>query len=286
MAKFDFGCGTEVRLPHISEAMMRGHRQPRVAVVVSVLVLMITMIFAIVQANHVWSTRVAPSIAPVCRVKTEDRVIAFTFDDGPDPTYTPTVLRLLAREGAHATFFVIGRHAAEYPGLLADILTAGDELGNHTWSHPNLTDLNDTDALAEIDRASQLLNQYRASALFRTPYGQIRPDTLSAIRNEGLKPIHWSVPLDHYVDSLGLTPSMAARAVAEAIQPGDVVLAHDARDGGIGRGKAMTTLRYLLPMLKAGGYDVVTVSDLLRRGTPVSAQPRWWFWQSGYTCPR
>jgi hypothetical protein len=69
------------------------------------------------------------------------------------------------------------------------------------------------------------------------------------------------------------------------VSPGDVILAHDARDGGIDRDRAVAALDLLLPLLRSNGFDIVTMSSLLAAGEPVLAVPRPWFWQNGFTCP-
>lgn len=241
------------------------------------------VLLMILQARHWWDLRAYQGIAPVCRVRTEDRVVALTFDDGPDPAYTPVVLELLPTEDAHATFFVIGEHAIEYPDLVADIARSENELANHTWSHSNLALLSEESAAAQINRTTSALASLPMAPLMRAPHGEIRPDTLAAVRKQGLTPVHWSIPLDHFVSELGL-PNAAA-AVAADVSPGDIILAHDAHDGGINRDDAMATLRVLLPLLRSDGYQIVSVGTLLERGNPVLAAPRPWFWQSGFTCP-
>lgn len=240
------------------------------------------------EASHLIGNRAYSGIAPVCRVETSARVVALSFDDGPDPAYTPELLKLLESNAGRATFFLIGRHAEASPQLVEQELHAGMEVGNHTWSHPHLTDLSFQDAIAEIDRASDFLASISApSSLFRAPYGEISANTLQAIEDQTtLVPIHWSVPVDKYLEGEGLKPEAAAQALASEIRPGDIVLAHDASDGGMDRESTVATMRLLLPLLATRGFRVLTVSDLLGRGTPVRAEPRTWFWQSGFECPK
>jgi peptidoglycan-N-acetylglucosamine deacetylase len=228
------------------------------------------------------------ALAPVCRVSTGRSIVALSFDDGPDPSYTPLMIELLGGLGDRATFFLTGSHAEAFPELVRSELDAGMEIGNHTWSHPHLSDLSPDQAAAEVGRTQRELAREAGSrsTLFRAPYGVISPDQLAAVQAMGLKPIHWSIPLDHYVDGLGLDPKEAAARLLADIRPGDIILAHDAADGGIDRGRAMATLRILMPALQRRGIEVTTVSDLLTRGTAVRASPRIWFWQSGFSCPR
>ena len=117
---------------------------------------------------------------------------------------------------------------------------------------------------------------------YRLPAG---PDQLRWAEQMGMRSVHWSIPLDYYVDPLGLGPRDAADRLISDIRPGDIILAHDARDGGTDRDLAIATLRLLLPALERRGFEVTTVSDLLGQGDAVRAEPRTWFWQTGFTCP-
>jgi peptidoglycan/xylan/chitin deacetylase (PgdA/CDA1 family) len=182
----------------------------------------------------------------------------------------------------------MGSHASAFPELLREESDGGMELGNHTWSHPRLQTLSTAEATAEIERTQNELLRSTGAApqLFRAPFGLITPDELRSVEAMGLTPVHWSIPLDHYVDGLALDPTQAAAQLLGDIRPGDIILAHDARDGGIDRSAAMATLRILLPALDRRGIDVTTVSELLSQGVPVRATPRLWFWQDGFSCPR
>lgn len=256
-------------------------------VIVGVLCVGVTA-FAVAEAIHVVAIRRYDSPAPVCRVSTDRPVVALTFDDGPDPTLTNDVVALLSRFQDRASFFLIGTHAETFPELVREESAAGMEIGNHTWFHPYLPTLSVAQAATEIKRTQDELRGSTGVApeLFRAPFGLITPDELRSVEETGLTPIHWSIPLDHYVDELALDPTQAAAKLLADIRPGDIILAHDARDGGIDRSAAMSTLRILLPALDRRGIEVTTVSALLHEGVPVRATPRIWFWQEGFSCPR
>lgn len=248
--------------------------------------LVVSSSLGLAQTAHIIRNREFGTLSPPCRINTARKTVALSFDDGPDPAYTSTVLSLLERDGATATFFVTGQHAELYPELIADELATGMEVGNHTWSHPRLLTLDTSQAMAEVSKTNEILFSLGATIhLFRAPYGEATPEQLRKIARSGLVSVHWSIALDHYVDGLGLSPAEAATALLGDIHPGDIILAHDARDGGIGREAAMTTLRLLLPALRERGFQVTTVGDLLAAGGTVPAQPREWFWEHGFTCP-
>lgn len=225
------------------------------------------------QTRHAIGDSSYGGLAPICRVVTSQHEVALTFDDGPDPTYTPTVLRLLSQSNAKATFFLIGEHAQALLGLVHDEVTAGMQIGDHTLSHPYLTALSTSGAAAEMQQGRAALEAAGSGTvrLFRAPYGLITPQELTAVRAQGLIPVHWTLALDRWTNITD--PAAAARSIANAIRPGDIVLAHDARDGGIDRESAIRIVQALLPILKQRGYRLVTVSELLAAGTPGPSHP-------------
>jgi peptidoglycan-N-acetylglucosamine deacetylase len=261
-------------------------RRPRRVLVPLVALGIAALAFATAEVVQLVDLRAYRGLAPICRVMTPEKAIALSFDDGPDPKLTSEVVRLLEANGDRATFFVIGRHARAHPDLIELVSNTGMEIGNHTWSHPHLDDLSVSEATSESRRTATFLSSISVNApLFRAPFGEISADTLRVIESTGLTPVHWSLPVDGYLEGEGLDPADAADAIARAVRPGEIVLAHDARDGAIIRASTVATLRLLLPELESPGFRVVTVGRLLQLGAPIRAEPRPWFWQSGFTCP-
>ena len=244
----------------------------------------VLVVGAVVQAVHLWRLEAYRGVEPICRVQTSRHAVALSFDDGPDPRSTPAVLDLLAASGDRATFFVLGERAVLEPWLIGKVVSSGNELGNHTWSHPRLSELPEPAALAEFVRTQEALPLAGDPALVRAPFGEARAETLADLRRAGMTAVLWSIAIDRYVGGLGLSPREAAAKMADEIEAGDIVLAHDS---GVGaeRERAMDALRFLLPLLHTRGFEVTTVGDLLPDGTPVRADPRTWVWQSGFTCP-
>ena len=126
--------------------------------------------------------------------------IALTFDDGPNPAWTPQLLDLLARHRAHATFFLIGKHAMEEPYLTRYIAEGGHVIGNHSWSHPNLALASPKKVKEELKQAKQVLEHITGAPVrfFRPPYGARRPDVLNAARDLGMKPVTWNTMTDDW----------------------------------------------------------------------------------------
>lgn len=178
--------------------------------------------------------------------------IALTIDDGPDPTYTPQLLALLARYRIHATFFMIGSRAALNPSLVARVADGGHHIANHTWSHPlNLYKLSAAQIRDQIMRTSDTLTHLTRGtrpSLFRAPGGIWSPTILAACSAAGLRPLDWSVdPRDW---SLPGVPHIAD-VILTRTRPGSIILEHD---GGGNRQQTVDALRIALPRLIDVGY--------------------------------
>lgn len=212
--------------------------------------------------------RIRPPI-PVA-VQTSERVIALTFDDGPDPRWTPAVLEALAATGARATFFVTGEHARAHADLLQATAAAGHEVANHTDTHPLIDELPMAAVRDEAQRTTEAIVAagVAPTPFFRPPKGRYREESLAAVDDLGLETIGWTVCLERWLRRgrlLGVEETVAR------VRPGGIVVAHD---GGIpDRTATITALPRLLERLRAEGYRVVTVSELLRLGPTVVGVP-------------
>jgi peptidoglycan/xylan/chitin deacetylase (PgdA/CDA1 family) len=120
--------------------------------------------------------------------------LALTFDDGPNPAWTPRLLDILASHDVRATFFLVGSYGQDQPELVKQIATAGHLIGNHSWSHLNLAFAPASRIAEELTRTSQTLEQIAGVPVrhFRPPFGARRPETLRVARNLGLVPVLWN----------------------------------------------------------------------------------------------
>lgn len=212
------------------------------------------------------------------RVWTTRPLVALTFDDGPDPEYTPRVLDILAHWGARATFFVVGRNAQARPDLLARALQEGHTLANHTMDHLYLDSLTTAAVAAQVDRGQAALRHQGAGSdpWFRPPRGWTSSTVASVTAGRGLRSVFWTDCLEAHAGGRGAAAvgAAAARTVAGAAQPGSVLLAHD---GGritgpnpqrIDRSFTVETLPLLLRGLHARGLRPVSLTELVASGLP------------------
>jgi peptidoglycan/xylan/chitin deacetylase (PgdA/CDA1 family) len=128
--------------------------------------------------------------------------LALTFDDGPNPVWTPRLLEILARHNLPATFFLIGRFADEEPSLVREIVAAGHTIGNHSWSHPNLALTSSAKIEEELTRTKRKL-EYIAGVpirFFRPPFGARRPAVLRIARSLGMIPVTWTAITNDWSD--------------------------------------------------------------------------------------
>lgn len=192
--------------------------------------------------------------------------VALTFDDGPDPRYTPEVLRILREKEVSATFFLVGSHAGRHPALVRRIQEEGHEIGSHTFSHRNLFLANPGLVREEVLRAEETLRRITGQRprLFRPPRGLYDRNLVSFLAERRYTMVLWSVSSRDWVE---ISPRLIARNVLGPVRGGDILLFHDSgaiitSEGG-NRTSMLRALPYVIDRLKAEGFRFVTVSQLL-----------------------
>ena len=208
------------------------------------------------------------------RVWTTQPLVALTFDDGPDPDYTPHVLDLLADAGARATFFMVGRNATAHPDLVARARREGHVVANHTMDHLFLDALPEAAVATEVDRGQDVLRRLESpsNAWFRPPRGWTSAAVATVTAARGVRSVFWTDCVEAHAHHR--MPAAAARAVASAARPGSILLAHD---GGtitgpnpqrIDRSFTVETLPVLLRELRRRSLRSVGLTELVTSGLP------------------
>lgn len=199
--------------------------------------------------------------------QTNDKVMALTFDDGPDPKYTPRILDLLSRYHVPATFFVVGVNAENNIGLIKREYREGHEIGNHTYSHPNIATVSDYRTELELSATQRILENAigHSTTLFRPPYNaDSEPETPSELKpieraqNEGY------VTVAESIDPRDWQTPTTAKAILDEIKAeqgnGHVILLHDA---GGNRDATLAALPQIIEYFRSQGYRFILAGDLI-----------------------
>jgi peptidoglycan-N-acetylglucosamine deacetylase len=203
------------------------------------------------------------------------RVVALTYDDGPNPPYTDEILRVLRAEGVHATFFVVGRAVEAYPQVVRSEVKDGNAIGNHTWSHEHLLFDDGPNLRRTLERTDAAIFNAAGvhTRIMRPPFGARDWLVLDGVRKLGYTPVMWSVPLANDWD---YPPAhVIAARVLPFVADGSIIVLHDGNRGLVcarmhlarrlcDRGADVGATRLIVDDLKRRGYRFVTIPQLLR----------------------
>lgn len=218
---------------------------------------------ALLVAGVVVAGRSPPAEARVCswssphsvsRVKTTAKLVALTFDDGPSADVTPKILATLAERDVHATFFPVGKLIERQPQLPAQVVAAGHEIGNHSWSHPAYKP---TKVIGELDKATKIIQDTAGvtPTLFRPPYSCLNRALDRAAWARGMTPIQFSTQ-SWDSRSPSPRPSTTCKNALKGVKPGTIVVFHE-------RKNTAEALPCIIDGFRALGFEMVTVSELL-----------------------
>jgi len=185
--------------------------------------------------------------------------IALTFDDGPDLTFTPQILNKLKAYNVKATFFLLGENMAKYPELVKQIALEGHVIGNHTYTHPNLTQISDAEFYEQIQRVdalTELLVGYKPR-FFRPTYGAINENQVAWATEQQMMVIQWSIDT---LDWKGLDATTIANTVMANVLPGSIILQHNA--DGVPLQGSVEALDQMIPVLQQKGAKFVTLPEM------------------------
>ncbi|WP_082063197.1 polysaccharide deacetylase family protein [Paenibacillus sp. IHBB 10380] len=185
------------------------------------------------------------------KVETMEKKIYLTFDDGPDPLYTPQILDILRENGVKATFFLIGEKVLKYPELVKLIYSEGHAIGNHTYTHPFLVLCDESKIKEEIEMTEAAIRSVigDGTSLFRPPYGLVNEKVVHYISELEYQIIMWSKELEIFDWSLPGVDNMI-NLVLEKWERGSILLFHD---GGGDRTETVECIEKLIPLLHSKG---------------------------------
>ena len=228
--------------------------------------------------NFAWPQRfLLPSLfgESVFCVNTPDKVLALTFDDGPDPVYTRAIAQTLLDYQAKGTFFVLGKHSQKYPQIVQSLAKQGHEIGNHTWSHYNLNTKSSDSIYQEVIETDTLINNLDSqnNIYFRPPFGRAGFLVTNVLKRMQKPIIFWDVDLQ---DWRGKSSTEMMKIFAQNFHNGSIILLHDsdgvAKEGlYASRHNTVEVVERILGSYTPQGYQFVTISELLKRGTIVKS---------------
>jgi peptidoglycan-N-acetylglucosamine deacetylase len=216
-----------------------------------------------------------------------DKRVAITFDDGPDPQWTPKILDILKQEKATATFFLIGLQAEKFGALAKRIYNEGHEIGNHTFTHPDISNITNYYMRFELNLTERLFAGKLGikPLLFRPPYSiDQEPDTADEVRplqiaqDMGYITVGDKIDPDDWREDPRPTPEEITQSVVQQLGRGNVILLHD---GGGDRRNTVAALPMIIHELRARGYEIVSIANLLDKRREdvmpaISSNERFW----------
>jgi peptidoglycan/xylan/chitin deacetylase (PgdA/CDA1 family) len=197
-------------------------------------------------------------------VQTQEKVAALTFDDGPDPLFTGTILDILKTKDVKATFFILGQNAKDNPALFKRIVNEGHEIGNHGYSHSYIPGK----LLDELIRTDELIYQLvkQHPLYYRPPGGILSKSLVQEVKNRGKILTLWSIDSKDWQNP---GPGKIVENVVKNISPGSIILLHD---GGEKREQTIMALENIIERLRQQGYLFVTLSELKKLDNNITAQ--------------
>ena len=195
------------------------------------------------------------------KIETKRKVFALTFDDGPDPTWTPKVLKILKEKNAPATFFMVGKMVRAWAPTGKLVVQAGHPIGGHTWTHPKKT----KNPVMEIERTNAMLKEKLnvVPTMFRPPYGILKNGLAREASKRGEDVILWSSDSADWKHGTG--SATIHNNVMRNVVPGGIALMHD---GGGNRASTVAALPGIIDGIRNRGYKLVTVPELMNMGQP------------------
>lgn len=235
-------------------------------ILITFLIACVTVGFFIALFTVFFDQAVIVRKGTVYRVKSNDKVAALTFDDGPSPEWTPLVLDELKKADVKATFFVVGKYVEKYPDIAKRIVNEGHNIANHGYSHHVLLYYDMDELEEEIKRTEKIIKDTTGvtTAYFRPPKAWLSSREKSKIKEMGYKIILWNLNSKDWVT---FHDKQITSYILRNVEPGDIILFHDgggvfSTEGG-NREQTVKTINRLSRKLKEKDYRLVTITELL-----------------------
>ncbi|MGL5715658.1 MAG: polysaccharide deacetylase family protein [Paraclostridium sp.] len=192
-----------------------------------------------------------------------EKLIALTFDDGPDEDFSPQILDILKKYDAKATFFVVGQKVGWNPEIVKQAFEEGHEIGNHTFSHINVAKKSEYEILTEIEKTQKAIKDVigKEPTLFRPPYRAISKSMFEIIKSKNMKVVLWS-DLDAR-DWSNPGVHNIVKVIKEKSDNGSIVLLHDYNTVRNCKSQTIQALEQIIPQMQQQGYKFVTVSEII-----------------------
>lgn len=228
-----------------------------VAIALSTILVLFCLAAIFKSKNNTIETSVAiQKEVPIYSVDTEENKVALTINCAWDATDMDSILNTLKENNVKATFFVVGNWVEKFPDAARKIYESGNEIANHSQSHPHVNNLNYEKNLEQIEKCSNLVKSITGSEtlLYRGPYGEYNDTVIKAAKDSNHIMIQWSIDT---LDYNGLSEEQMWEKIEEKLGSGSIILMHS------GTENTALALDGIIKKIKEKGFELVTVSDLI-----------------------
>lgn len=204
---------------------------------------------------NIFSIKHSAFLKSICRIRTKEKIVFLSFDDGPSDKFTPLILDALKRNNIQAVFFCIGQQAELFPEHVRRISVEGHQIGNHTYSHDWKNSFKSSGIIAaEINRTQDILFEIAGSktSLFRPPFGITNPSIAKALTSLGMRSVGWDI---RSFDTMSKDPQKLICRVSKQLRPGSIILLHDNRE------ITCRILNELIETIQKKGYKIVPLPE-------------------------
>ena len=231
-------------------------RKHRKLLSVCAMVLAIALMFWAVNSPAIVGVSAAKRVLPIYCVQRDDRVVSLSFDAAWGNEDTQMLIDILNKYNVHATFFVVGEWVDKYPESVKALADAGNEVMNHSSTHPHMAQLSAEQIQTEVNTCADKIEAVTGTrpTLFRCPYGEYNDTVVSTINGLGMHVIQWDVDS---LDWKGISAGEITKRVTGKVQSGSIVLFHNAGE------HTPEALPDILDYLLAEGYKIVPISKIL-----------------------